>query len=476
MSPYNQSNRQELDIDLPYVSALAFVFTLVIYLLLLLVRNSYVGVLFIDRGITQYLVVFLACFVIATTLNKYSKIEAEFKSLKQIQIPDNISFDNYKSAQLKHLSEYFAQSPTLVKNRLGRVLFAYINSGSRKASSELALDDSSFYLTASESSYSFPRILVWAIPLLGFVGTVLGISSAVNGFSGFLEGSSEVEQIKEGIGTVTSGLAVAFDTTLLALLLSIVVMIPLVLIERRESQLLLRVDLFINDQLLPKFSEKESNNILDAEGLKSTIDEAIKTSLPSKDELIKPIKEAMPSPEDLIKPAEIYAREMAQNLLKGYFEQFSTIQEQESKFIEGIREINQGILADREKFIQSYVEQQKFYNSLVNDMRDILALVNQQSQASNDNFLTASEGVKNELSQVAILLENRLNSLEKSAEKFAQLSQFQDSLDRLIVSLKGAGDMEQTLINIKEQIALLAPVMKDLSKPRVIRLVEQIES
>ncbi|MBF2056793.1 MAG: MotA/TolQ/ExbB proton channel family protein [Cyanobacterium sp. T60_A2020_053] len=476
MPLYNQSNRQELDINLPYVSALALVFTLVIYLLLLPVRNSYLGVLFIDRGITQYVVVFLACFVIATTLNKYSKIEAEFKSLKQIQIPENISFDNYKSAQLKHLSEYFTQSPTLVKNRLGRVLLAYINSGSRKASSELALDDSSFYLTASESSYSFPRILVWAIPLLGFVGTVLGISSAVNGFSGFLEGSSEVEQIKEGIGTVTSGLAVAFDTTLLALLLSIIVMIPLVLIERRESQLLLRVDLFINDQLLPKFSEKETNNLLNTESLKSTIDEAIKTSLPSKDELIKPIEEAMPSPEDLIKPAEIYAKEVAQNLLKGYFEQFNTIQQQESVLIESIREINQGILTDREKFIQSYVEQQKFYNSLVNDMRDILALVNQQSQVSNDNFLTASEGVKNELSQVAILLENRLNSLEKSAEKFAQLSQFQDSLDRLIVSLKGAGEMEQTLINIKEEIALLAPVMKDLSKPRVIRLVEQIES
>jgi len=35
--------------------------------------------------------------------------------------------------------------------------------------------------------------------------------------------------------------------------------------------------------------------------------------------------------------------------------------------------------------------------------------------------------------------------------------------------------MEETLSMIKEQIVLLQPVMKDLSKPRIVRLVEQIE-
>ncbi|MFM7368834.1 MAG: hypothetical protein ACKO2Z_13805, partial [Sphaerospermopsis kisseleviana] len=38
-------------------------------------------------------------------------------------------------------------------------------------------------MRATETSYSVARILVWAIPLLGFIGTVVGISGAVNGFS-----------------------------------------------------------------------------------------------------------------------------------------------------------------------------------------------------------------------------------------------------------------------------------------------------
>jgi hypothetical protein len=82
------------------------------------------------------------------------------------------------------------------------------------------------------------------------MSTVVGISGAVTGFSDFLGGAEEIDQIKEGIGVVTSGLAIAFDTTLLALLLSVLIMIPLVAVERFESQLLLAVDIYLNDRLI----------------------------------------------------------------------------------------------------------------------------------------------------------------------------------------------------------------------------------
>ena len=63
-------------------------------------------------------------------------------------------------------------------------------------------------------SYAFVRTITWAVPILGFLGTVIGITMAIANVT--------PEQLDTSLGTVTGGLAVAFDTTALALALSIV--------------------------------------------------------------------------------------------------------------------------------------------------------------------------------------------------------------------------------------------------------------
>ncbi len=64
----------------------------------------------------------------------------------------------------------------------------------------------------AEGDQSVIRYLTWVIPSIGFVGTVLGISQAL-----MIASSGDMDKI-------TSILGVAFDTTLVALLLSIVIM------------------------------------------------------------------------------------------------------------------------------------------------------------------------------------------------------------------------------------------------------------
>jgi biopolymer transport protein ExbB/TolQ len=64
----------------------------------------------------------------------------------------------------------------------------------------------------AEGSQSVLRYLVWVIPSIGFVGTVLGISQAL-----IVANSGDMNKI-------TSLLGVAFDTTLVALILSIIIM------------------------------------------------------------------------------------------------------------------------------------------------------------------------------------------------------------------------------------------------------------
>ena len=115
-----------------------------------------------------------------------------------------------------------------------------------------------------ESGYTVLHVFIWAIPILGFIGTVLGIGEAVNNFSLFIqtaEGGSQFSgQMRNALGGVTSGLAVAFNTTFLALLLVIPVMLLTSLLQKREEENLLAVEEYCMEELLPHLRITPSND------------------------------------------------------------------------------------------------------------------------------------------------------------------------------------------------------------------------
>jgi biopolymer transport protein ExbB/TolQ len=98
---------------------------------------------------------------------------------------------------------------------------------------------------AVENSYSLLRFICWAIPILGFLGTVLGITEAVAGVT--------PEKLEESLDQVTGGLAVAFDTTALALALTMILMFLSYVTEQAESGVLLAVDGYVERELAHRF-------------------------------------------------------------------------------------------------------------------------------------------------------------------------------------------------------------------------------
>lgn len=88
-----------------------------------------------------------------------------------------------------------------------------------------------------QQRYSLVRILIWATPMLGFLGTVLGISQALGGIA--IGPDNDFQQMMDGL---RGNLYIAFDTTALALTLSMLMMFAQFLVERFESQLLRLVD------------------------------------------------------------------------------------------------------------------------------------------------------------------------------------------------------------------------------------------
>ncbi len=98
-------------------------------------------------------------------------------------------------------------------------------------------------------SYAFLRIIIWAIPILGFLGTVVGITMAIANLS------FNPEALEQSTHEVVSGLAVAFDTTALALALAMFLMFGQYVVERLETALLARVDQQAADELLGRFEQ-----------------------------------------------------------------------------------------------------------------------------------------------------------------------------------------------------------------------------
>jgi biopolymer transport protein ExbB/TolQ len=143
---------------------------------------------------------------------------------------------------------------------LGRRLIEALEIIERKGSAE-TLDEDLKYLAdidaeRSQQSYGLAKIIVWAIPMLGFLGTVLGITAALAGLDTKLLASEPDMAINGLIG----GLYIAFDTTAIALSFSMVLMFLQFMLDRNESQLLAAIDHRVVQELAGRFETFGSAN------------------------------------------------------------------------------------------------------------------------------------------------------------------------------------------------------------------------
>ena len=89
-----------------------------------------------------------------------------------------------------------------------------------------------------EESCLVPRYISWAVPILGFIGTVLGISLAADGIRRIISSEAGLAGLSSDLSGAIAPLGIAFDTTLIALSLSVVLTGFLALVQRGEERTL----------------------------------------------------------------------------------------------------------------------------------------------------------------------------------------------------------------------------------------------
>jgi len=102
------------------------------------------------------------------------------------------------------------------------------------------------------AAYGMPRTIVWALPVLGLIGTVIGIALAVGGFAEFLGGDiDDIAAVKRNLVGVTGGLSFAFLITLLGLVTALVLMFLSSVMQAREEAFLADLQGWVSERILP---------------------------------------------------------------------------------------------------------------------------------------------------------------------------------------------------------------------------------
>ena len=206
-----------------------------------------------ERVIFQGSITFVWAMSLATVILKMKRIRKERDALDENVIPEGLNLTD--TDKVIEVYERIKAIPHLTESlgltRVARVLAMWINTGDFERTSEYAHVQSDVDAVESDGTFLRNRLFIWAMPLLGFVGTVFGVAAGIGGFAAFLhQASVSPEEIKEQVGNITSGLAVAFMCTLLGLLTAGLAAFPSLMMERNEEGALAEVDELVEDRLL----------------------------------------------------------------------------------------------------------------------------------------------------------------------------------------------------------------------------------
>lgn len=171
-------------------------------------------------------------------------LERDFIGLREGQIifPDDV----------REFSRPLEQLPAEDQKRfLPRALKVAINrfgaTRSVQHAASASRDECEFEAARLDAELSLIRFSVWAIPAVGFVGTVRGIGAALQ----------QAQRAAAGDVTgVTQGLGITFNATLVALSLCIVVMFFLHQLQLLQDRLVLDTKTYVDDRLIRHLRER----------------------------------------------------------------------------------------------------------------------------------------------------------------------------------------------------------------------------
>lgn len=198
---------------------------------------------FVDQGWIPYATVMLAAWSIAILFFKWQKLRMQRRCLQLNVVPDHPEFvlSPLSVDQVMEQIGRLVDDPRqfVLFNRISVALANLKNLGRVTDVEEILRSQADADEAISESSYILLTGFLWAIPILGFIGTVLGLSIAIGEFGTVMaSGDTGSDALLPALRQVTGGLAIAFDTTLVALVFALVIQLMMTFLKKSEQEFL----------------------------------------------------------------------------------------------------------------------------------------------------------------------------------------------------------------------------------------------
>ena len=226
---------------------IALLLTAAFYTAVILVQQKWpqtrwFAAMFLERGPCPYPTMLLFFWALALLLLKWRKLVFQRRVFGLPLMPQEPEFV-LTSATAREVRERMG---TLVDNPHNFVLFNRIDLALANLHNIGHTADVAAILKVQAendeaqiaSSYGIIQGFMWGIPVLGFIGTVLGLSQAIGAFTDTLQAGGDLTAIRASLKTVTGGLATAFETTLVALVCAFILQLIVSFMQSLESQFL----------------------------------------------------------------------------------------------------------------------------------------------------------------------------------------------------------------------------------------------
>ena len=225
-----------------FCGLIALILTAIFFGVLSLLNTSPFRSMMMDRGPTQYAAVLLGFWAVVILIFKRMKLAVQRRALDRPVVPENQRFVLTRQTAPDVLTTIHAiadfPDQFLVFRRILIALSSLKNLGRIGDVDEVLQSMADRDESASATSFGMLSGFLWAIPVLGFIGTVLGLASAIGNFSSLLTDDSDVAGIIGSLREVTGGLSTAFETTLVALVIALFLQLWITVQKKAEEEFL----------------------------------------------------------------------------------------------------------------------------------------------------------------------------------------------------------------------------------------------
>lgn len=201
-------------------------------------------------------IVFLTLWSGAIMVVKWRKMAAQSEALGRNLIPDDPKFvlsHETVAARIEHLYAVASEPRDyMLYNRILLTLSNFKNMGRIGDVEDVLRSRASSDANASDASYTILKGFIWAVPVLGFIGTVVGLTAAMGQFGAVLKSATNLDTLKPALMGVTAGLSTGFETTMQGLIAALFLQLAMTALRRREEAMLTDFDDYCDEQVIGK--------------------------------------------------------------------------------------------------------------------------------------------------------------------------------------------------------------------------------